>query len=314
MVHKFKHRLAKTFWVVIPVFVFFILLPEFTSQPKAENGLVLGAEVEASATDAANPDQQSSEIKKITQNPEPNLLSKSALAFDLKTGQVLYVKNPDEKLEIASLTKIMTALVALEDPDFNKPIKITPQDIIHVSPYLNLMVGDIVYPKDLLYAMLIGSANDAALALGNHFPEQETFLALMNAKAQEYGMISTSFNDPKGFDNNENYSTATDLYRLVNYGLREIPYEDIWRTKNYSFVSRLGYKYYIRNSNSLVFTDPNIKSIKTGQTPKAQGNMIVEALDKDGHTIITIVLNSSNREKDTEDLAAYIFDNYQWPQ
>lgn len=319
MVHKLaakvRHYLTKTIWVVIPVFVFFILMPNFITQPKAEGGLVLGAEVKAQPTDTENNSAPVvTEIKKVTTNPNPTLSAKAVLVFDLTTGQVLYTKNSDEKLQIASLTKIMTAIVALDDPEFDKPITITSADQIAVSPELYLKLGDVVYPKNLLFAMLIGSANDAALTLGNHFPDQEQFLARMNAKAQEYGMISTSFNDPKGFDNAENYSTATDLYRLVNYGLRELPYDDIWKTKNYSFISKLGYKYYIRNSNSLVFKDANIKSIKTGLTPLALGNMIVKADDPNGHEIVTIILNSENREADTETLVKYTFDNYQWPK
>ncbi len=318
---------TKTFWIVIPVFVFFIFgavyfgyrVDRGSASPKELSNLPAPGQVLGAFTAAAEenlPVQTVLAPKEITENlgaAEPVLSARAALVFDFTSGQVLYQKNSAAKLQIASLTKIMTALVALEDPNYSKPIVITAADQIDVSPELHLRIGDKVMPRDLIFSMLIGSANDAALAIGNHFPNQEEFLQKMNTKAAELGMTSTNFTDPKGFDVAGNYSSAADLYKLVNYALQTLPYSEVWKDSNYSFTSLNGDRYFVRNSNDLVANHPSIHSIKTGLSPMAMQNMIIKR-DLAGHSIVSIILNSEDRDADSLLLTDFIFKNYTWPK
>ncbi len=320
------NKLYKTSWILIPVFVFCVLYPHFennSSAPKpaaAQGGFVLPANSADSASapaKTATPALAASEGEQLMPVKQsdfsaPNFSSKSIIVYQPNSTVILYSKNAEQKLPIASLTKLMTAIVASEDPNFDQPITITSDDPVHVAPELGLRVGDKVMPKDLIKAMLVGSANDAAQTLANHFPDRNDFLQKMNDKAQKLGMDSSHFSNPIGFDNAENYSTANDLVKLVNYALGKLPFQEIWQLKSYSFTSGAGAKYYIQNSNDLVLSHANIRSIKTGLTPEALGNMIVEAENKEGHQIISIVLGSENRDKDTLQAIDYVFKNFSW--
>jgi len=294
--------------VLIIVFVFSFLFPMPLVSPR-----------EALALDSQN--ILSQELNKvISYGPvalanaltDPELQAKSVLVYDQNSKLVLYSKEIDKKLEIASLTKLMTALVAVAQPNFNQPIIITKADKVYTSPILNLKVGDKVLPEDLVKAMLVGSANDAALTLANHLTNFKNFIAAMNAEAQILGLSNTRFSTPIGFDDPQNFSTASDLQKLVDYAVQVLPYREIWQNLNYGFSSLNGTQYKIANSNTLISDHPNIKSIKTGQTTLAQGNMVVSAQNLEGHRIIVIVLGSNQRERDTLAAVDFAFKNFVW--
>jgi len=234
------------------------------------------------------------------------------LVYDANTNLDLYTKNTDAELPIASLTKLMTAIVASESGNFDQPIIITSEDQVNVSPSLHLKVGDKVLPRDLMFSMLIGSANDAAQTLADHFPDQNTFLNKMNLKAEDLGMTHTHFTTPIGFDTPGNYSSASDLKILVNYAINHLPYQLIWQQKSYYFVSAFGNEYAVANSNPLVVDHPNILSIKTGNTAEALGSMIVLARDGAGREVISVILDSAQREKDTLAAVDYVFKTFNW--
>ena len=242
----------------------------------------------------------------------PPVSAKAFLIYENENGSDvnLISSNTTEKLPIASLTKLMTAVVASENPNFEKPIQITAQDQVNVSPSLHLQTGDTVMPIDLVKSMLVGSANDAAQTLANHFPNEAAFLAAMNAKAQSLGMTDTNFTTPIGFDTPGNYSTATDLQILVNYEGSNFDYASLGRDSSYSFTSLAGNVYKIKTSNDLIPSHPDLISIKTGQTTDALGNMIVRAFGSEIQpSVIAIVLGSEDREKDTLSLVDYTLQN-----
>jgi len=305
-----KHRNA--LWVFIPFFAFAFLLPQFSS---ADDLIVVTSPAALNSARAlqqtAMPQQQTA-VQIQGSLPAPDFKAKSVLIYDPATDANLYEKNSEQELPIASLTKLMTAIVASESPNFDKPITLTSADQLNVAPVLHLQAGDTVRPEDLVKSMLVGSANDAALALSNHFPDQQTFIEIMNQKAKNLGMTHTHFTTPIGFDTPGNYSTAGDLKILVNYALNRLPYPQIWQTKDYYFVSMSGREYYVQNSNDLVYNHANILSIKTGYTDLAQGNMIVLAKDDAGRQIISVVLNSGQRENDTMTAVDYIFKTFSW--
>ena len=206
----------------------------------------------------------------------------------------------------------MTALVVYRNSKLKDPITVTKQDQVSVAPVLNLQVGDSVMPEQLVAAMLVGSANDAANTLANHFPDRAAFLQQMNAQAAALGMDSTHFTTPIGFDTVGNYSTAADLSKLVAEDLRTLPYTEIWQGTGYSFKSLNGTAYSIKNSNALVGSHSGILSIKTGFTPASSGSMIVETLGKNGERAVVVVLGSADRDADTLSLSDYIFQAFRW--
>jgi D-alanyl-D-alanine carboxypeptidase (penicillin-binding protein 5/6) len=242
----------------------------------------------------------------------PKFNAKSILVYEPDSDAILFSQNSDEKLPVASLTKLMTALISYSDPDFTKPIVITSKDQVNVSPSLHLRVGDSVQPLDLMKAMLVGSANDAAQTLANHFPDSKTFIAAMNAKAQEIGLTCTHFSTPIGFDVQGNYSCASDMQKLVEYAMKTLPYDEIWKNIDYSFVSSKGNKYSIKNSNKLVLTHKNVRSIKTGFTNEAQGNMVAQIEGPNGNKVVAIILGAKNRDTETMKAANYAFESFDW--
>ncbi len=319
-----SHKIAKYLSYFIPAIVFIFLLPIFEQpQENKQAGFVLGAFTTAQAQ-AATASSSVALAEKLDRAPiapavyqsafsaAPEISAKALLVYDMASGANLYQSGAQQKLQIASLTKIMTAIIASEDPDYAKTITITANDVLSIAPMLSLKPGDRVMPEDLLKAMLIGSANDAAKTLANHFPKREEFVARMNAKAVELGMSSTHFSTPVGFDAEDNYSTAGDLAKLVQYALQHLPYTDIWQTINYRFSSLDGNVYAIRNSNQLVYSRKEIRSIKTGSTPLSQQSMIVQAENQQGHKIIVIVLGAADRDSAALKLIDYIFHSFSW--
>jgi D-alanyl-D-alanine carboxypeptidase (penicillin-binding protein 5/6) len=242
----------------------------------------------------------------------PNLSSSSALAYE-DNGPVLYSYNPDQKVSIASLTKLMTAFLVMNDSRYDQPITITPEDLVSISPILHLKVGDVVMPSDLVQAVLVGSANDAAMTLANHFSTNDkTFLEQMNAQAQKLGMTSTHYSTPIGFDDPQNYSTARDLQKLVYAVMPVLPFSKTDHAASYSFKSISKEDptlYSVKTTSRLPDAQPNIGVLKTGFTDDAKQAMVAES-NIGGHEVITIVLQSDNRDKDTSAIFDYISKAY----
>ncbi len=264
----------------------------------------------AESHDAAPIDQPT--LNPLIADPAPS--AQSALVFELG-GPVLYSKNPDAQVPIASLTKMMTALIVMQDPRHTQPITITAADHVDTSPVLHLRTGDSVYPDDLVHAMLVGSANDAALTLANHFAIPElTFIQRMNVEAQSLGMTQTMFSTPIGFDDPQNYSTARDLRKLISAALVTLPFAQTDQADSYTFhsASLNGGSYSIEATSHLAASDPTIHVLKTGFTDDAKQAMVASS-EIQGRTVISIVLQSDNRDADSAALLHYVARAYLWP-
>lgn len=286
-----KKNQTKKFWILVPLFVFAIFPPSFVANDSQAHSVFILPEKNQSAF--VGPIQP------------PNLSARAFLVYDPETGKILFSNNGEKQLPIASLTKLVTALVAMSDSDFNRPITVKGGDKTMIRPLLNLQAGDKVMPKDLVGAMLVGSANDAATTLANHFSSSGEFTVRMNALAAGLGMSDSHFSNAAGFDVADNYSTAKDLIKLVEYSRKKLPYEELWQDRDYSFVSQNGTAYSIRNSSNIGALNSNIKLIKTGQTPAAKGNLV--AFFSDGQrNLISIILGSEDREGETIALLDYM--------
>ncbi|MDX9743762.1 MAG: serine hydrolase [Arcobacteraceae bacterium] len=223
--------------------------------------------------------------------------SDSIIVKDLSKHKMIFKKGENKVLKPASLTKIMTCMLAIESGKMNKTVTITKQ-MINVEPTkLDLKVGDQVKLKDLVHAALIKSANDAAYAiayyLGNN--KKESFIAMMNKKAKRLGMKNTNFVNPAGFDESKHKSTAKDLMKLAEYAIKNKTFNSIVKLNSYSFVTLNTHKKFsVYTSNKLQKQNKYVVGIKTGYTNGAGACLIARA-KKDKKDILIVMLNADNR-------------------
>lgn len=243
----------------------------------------------------------------------PQLTAKAALAYDLESASILYATNLDAPLPIASLTKLMTALIVMDNARLDDVVTVLSADTKVVGINLGLSSGEQLTVKNLLAAMLIPSSNNAALALAQFVSGDESaFVELMNQKAQTLGLAATRFSNPVGWDSDDNYSTAVDLIKIVKEFLKYPDLADIVKTPQLQIASIDGqFVHQLLTTNQLLLTNPEVVGIKTGFTSKALGNLIVMALHN-SRRIVTVVLDSSARETDSEKLLGWVENVYRW--
>lgn len=240
--------------------------------------------------------------------------AKSALVIDYESQQILYAKNIESKLAIASLTKIMTAVIAIEKIEDLKSLATIPYEATQVlGSKVWLKTGERISYEDLIKAMLIASGNDSAKALAILVGQtEENFIKLMNEKAKELGMKNTNYANAHGLDNPNNYSTAFDQSILARYALSKRIIKDTIEIQSLDIKSYDGVPHNLVNTNKLLGVDPEVKGFKTGSTEGAGECLITLAQNKFGNSIITILLNSQNRFEESVSLKEKIWATYSW--
>jgi serine-type D-Ala-D-Ala carboxypeptidase (penicillin-binding protein 5/6) len=246
----------------------------------------------------------------------PILTANSAVAFDLNSGTILYSKNLDNKLPIASLTKLMTAIVTVKKVKMTDEVVVSRNALLGIGNTVGLVEGEKLKVSDLMAAMLIPSGNDAALALAIHVAgSPEKFADLMNDEARRLNLVATSFSNPAGWDrwaDKENFSNSLDLIKVVQEFLKHQELREIVKTKDVQIKSLDGrYVHNLRTTNQLLLEDPNVIGIKTGFTSKALGNLIIQ-YDHNDTSVLTIILSSNDREGDSRKLLEWIYKVYRW--
>ncbi len=237
----------------------------------------------------------------------PDISAQAAIIAQADSQIVLYSKNPNLRFSMASTTKIMTALVAL---DYYKENSILTINTPHIEgSNLGLQKGEQFYLKDLLYAMLLPSSNEAAYAVAQNYPGGiEAFVKKMNEKAQELNLTNTHFQDPIGLDDDNDYSTVLDLSRLSYAAIKNKTLAGIFSTKQKTISDITGQKQFnLENLNILLGID-GVNGIKTGTTSGA-GEVLVTSKIEKGHTFIIIVMKSKQRFIDTRTLLSLISNN-----
>ncbi len=236
----------------------------------------------------------------------PQISAQGAIIMDAKTKAVLYSKNPKIRFSPASTTKIMTAIVALDN--FKPEDILTVKDASSEGSILGVYEGEKFTLENLIYAMLLPSANDAALAIAQNYPQGQTeFVKKMNEKAQLFILRNTHFGDPAGLLDRDNYTTPFDLARLASFALE---YKEIARavsTKYKTITNTSGSIYPVENLNKLLGIN-GVNGVKTGYTEEA-GQVLVTSKVEDGNTIIIVVMGSEDRFLDTEKLLSLISGN-----
>ena len=236
----------------------------------------------------------------------PSCSAGSAILMDGDTGAVLYEKNADAQSLIASTTKIMTAVVVLEQCD-PESVYVIPAEATGIEgSSLYLKEGEELTICELLYGLMLHSGNDAAVALAlacsDSVPE---FVSLMNLKAQELELHDTHFENPSGLDGQQHYSSARDLAKLTRFALNIPAFREIVSTKSICIGERR-----LTNHNKLLWSLDGAIGVKTGYT-RAAGRILVSAAERNGRRLIAVTINDGNDWKDHESLYTFGFGQYE---
>lgn len=236
----------------------------------------------------------------------PAISAEAAILMDAESGRVLYEKDAHSKRLIASTTKLMTALVALEStPHLDKVITVKPEYQAEGSS-MYLKVGEELTLEELLYGLLLSSGNDAALAIaGGCAGEVETFVGWMNEWAADLGMEDSHFANPNGLDDDEHYSTAYDMALLAQAALKNATLREMVATRSITVAGRS-----LTNHNKLLWQYEGCMGMKTGYT-EAAGRTLVSCAVRNGQTLICVTLKDRNDWEDHAALFDYGFRN--WP-
>jgi D-alanyl-D-alanine carboxypeptidase (penicillin-binding protein 5/6) len=242
---------------------------------------------------------------------DPLITASSAIVMDAESGRVLFSRSPDARRFPASTTKILTALLLVEHCDPLTEIR-APLSVEEIEgSSLHLEPAERVRAEDLLYSLLLRSANDAAYAVAVHIAgSQEAFAAMMNERAKQLGCTGSNFTNPHGLHDPQHYTTARDLALIAREALRNERFREaartarrtIWRSTNLEDTVLI-------NKNRLLAADPDAIGVKTGYT-SAAGHCFVGARSRDGWTAIVVVLNSADWLADTLALLDWAFTEY----
>lgn len=221
--------------------------------------------------------------------------AKAAITIEAQSGISLYEKNADEQLPMASTTKIMTALVALENADINQTFTVSETACKVEGTQIGLLAGDQISLNDLLHMLMMKSANDAAQTIAENIAGSlEAFADLMNERAKQMGLTHTHFENPHGLPSDNHYTTARELALIAAEALKNDTFAQIVSTKK----KKLDYHgLVIENSNRLLSSYEYTTGVKTGFT-KAAGRCLVTSAKKDGVTLINVTLDDGNDWKD----------------
>ena len=236
--------------------------------------------------------------------------SSSVIAMDIDSGRILYEDNANEEKLIASTTKVMTAIIAIEEGKLHKKVTVGEEVLKMYGTNIYVEVGEKISLLDLLYGLLLRSGNDASVVIAKAVAEsEEEFVKLMNAKAKELGMKDTVFENPHGLDEySKNYSTAYDMALLSAYAFHNKTYRKIVSTKKYE--CNTGKKTYLwYNRNQLLFNYKYCTGGKNGYTPAA-GKSLVSTATKNNFNITIVSLNDGNIYGTHENLYEKLFDKY----
>lgn len=226
---------------------------------------------------------------------DPRLATLSAILVDSDSGMVVWSENSSTPVPIASITKLMTALVVRDRLPLDQLVTVTAEHTSVIGSDIDLRPGEQLTVQSLLTGLLVASGNDAAWALAEAAAgSREAFVSAMNAKATELGLVKTTFVDPAGLDP-ANKSTAFDLAVLARWALRDEVIAKIVRLPEANLTSANGLIHHqLKNSNRLVndFAYQGAIGVKTGYTPEA-GHCLVAAAERDGHRLIAVILNTN---------------------
>lgn len=236
---------------------------------------------------------------------------KAMCVMEASSKRVLYTKNENTPLAMASTTKIMTAITAIESgKDLDKIFTISPKAVGVSGTSLYLRKGERFCLRDLLYGLMLISGNDASVAIGEFVAGSvKDFVEMMNEKASKIGAKNTHFDNTHGLDSKTHYTTAYDLALITSYAMQNQTFRDIVSTKTYKITNEDGKTRYLRNKNKLLFSMDGCNGVKTGFTDDA-GRCLVTSCERDGMDIVCVVLNSGPMFEESQRLIEKAFSEY----
>lgn len=296
-----QRPLIQEVWFILPVVSLLVILLVLVVYNASLKQQLAGTSVTPSKKIAV------ADYPLFKQNYAPNITAQSAIIVDDTSKVVLYEKNPTVRLSMASTTKIMTALVGLEHFKLQDPLTIYRSDV--EGTVVGFLPGEQIYFKDLLYAMMLPSGNDAAYAIADNYPGGAVaFINRMNEKAAELQLTYTHYGDAAGLDDDGNYTTVGDLARLASYAMTDETLANIVKTQTWTIQAMgVGNTYAVSNLNKLLGQN-GVVGIKTGLTLGA-GGVLVTAKKESDRMLIIIVMRSEDRFADTEKLLGLITNN-----
>lgn len=254
------------------------------------------------------------EVLEAASNVEEDITlnSRAAVIYDRTSGTILYGKNENQERPMASTTKIMTAILVIENGKLDDIVEVSKKAAGTGGSRLGLKTKDKISVKDLLYGLLLVSGNDAAVALAEYLGgDIEGFATLMNQKALELGLTHTHFVTPHGLDQKEHYTTAYELAKLADYAMNNETFAGIVGTKYYT-VTMGGRTKSLSNTNELLGNLEGVNGVKTGFTNGAN-RCLVTSVKRGNMNIITVVLGADTKTMRTQDsvkLIEYAYQNY----
>jgi D-alanyl-D-alanine carboxypeptidase (penicillin-binding protein 5/6) len=246
----------------------------------------------------------------------PFISAQGAAVIDVDSGRILYDKNGQQKMRVASLTKIMTAIVAIEEADVNEMVTISDHAIGVEGSSIYLRHGEKLTLEQLLYGLMLRSGNDAAVAIAHHVGGSlEGFSHLMNEKAEHIGLSGTRFANPHGLDDsNQHFSTAVDMAKLTAYALHNELFKKIVSTP-IKKIPQHGEKWdrKLINKNKMLHLYQGADGVKTGYTRLAK-RCLVSSASRNDRQIAVVTLNAPNDWDDHSRLLDYAFEHFQVKQ
>ena len=275
----------------------------YTEQPSATRVMTVGALPPSRA-----------EAPRFVGGAVPEIDAASAIVVDEASGAVLYSHNPDTQLPPASLTKIVTAMIAIEGSDLDVWVE-TDVDYRMLeadNSALGLLSGDCFTVRDLLYGLMLRSGNDAALAIARHVAaSDEAFVGAMNALVRRFGLTDTHFANPHGLHDEAQYSTAYDLAMITRYAMTLPTFAEIVGT--HAWTAEGSRVIGMRTLNTFLTSYDNADGVKTGFTEEA-GLTLIASATRDGQRVYVVLLNAPDRATDAAALLDWAFTQHVWPQ
>lgn len=297
----------KEFFLLIAICLFFLPGENFYERLRLEfeKPLVRGGEI--------NLPEPSDYPINTTGVKAPFLTAKSAIVIDVPSKVIIFAKNANSVLPPASLTKIMTALVVVENYQLDKVLTVPNKIDYLIGSNMGLEAGERMTVENLLYGLLVHSANDAAFTLASsYFGGIEQFIYSMNQKANELSLFDTHFTNISGIDQPNHKSTVRDLAHLTGYAMENPLLAEIVKTKKLTVVD-VDKKHWhkLETTNELIGQVLGLKGVKTGWTEGA-GECLISFVERNGKEIITVILGSQDRFGETADLIDWVFTNFEW--
>lgn len=243
--------------------------------------------------------------------PVAAISAQAVYVYDPDSGTTIYEKNSQTIVFPASTTKLMTALVALGYYDLDDVLTVDSA-VGALGQSIHLAKGDRLTVENILYGLLVGSGNDAAVVLAENYPGGYTqFIAKMNQKARELGLVKTNFTNVTGLPNPNHVTTAKDLTIIGNEAIKNAVIRKIVATRSITISDVTGEKKFFLESTNKLLGLEGVKGLKTGWTPES-GECLITLVTRDGKSIVVTLLNSTDRFGESAKIINWVYDNFTW--